>query len=137
MKHFLIDTNVLIDFIAARKPFGVMAAKLFHAAAENKVKLHIAALSFRNTHYILKKYFEEDDIRKIFLELLELLEIVPHNKQMLRAAVKSSHKDFEDALQIAAAESVPNINAIVTRNLRDFKKSSVAVLLPDQAVGLI
>ena len=71
------------------------------------------------------------------MELFELVEIVPHTKQMLKAAAKSQHKDFEDALQIAAAESVNNITAIITRNIKDFKKSSLTVLLPEQAVKMI
>ncbi|HEX4372639.1 MAG TPA: PIN domain-containing protein [Puia sp.] len=137
MKQFFIDTNILIDFIADRKPFGENAARLFQLADENKIKLHIAALSFSNTHYVLKKYISEETIRKIFLELFELLEIIPHTKQMLKVAAKSQHKDFEDAFQIVAAESNNNITVIVTRNLKDFKKASLSVLLPEQALELI
>lgn len=137
MKHFFIDTNILIDFISDRKPFGMNAAKLFQASADQKLKLYIAALSFWNTHYILKKHFEEDKIRRIFLELFELTEIIPHTKQTLITAAKSNHRDFEDALQIATAESNSNIFAIITRDLKDFKKASLPVLLPEQALELI
>jgi predicted nucleic acid-binding protein len=137
MKQFFIDTNILIDFIADRKPFGENAAKLFQFADENKIILHIAALSFSNTHYVLKKHINEETIRKVFLELFELLEIIPHTKQMLKTAAKSIHKDFEDALQIAAAESNSNVTAIITRNLRDFRKASVSCILPEQALKLI
>jgi predicted nucleic acid-binding protein len=137
MKSFFIDTNILIDFIADRRPFGEKAARLFQAAEDGKIKLYIASLSFWNTHYALKKYLTEAEIRKIFLELFELLDIIPHTKQMLTTAAKSSHKDFEDALQMAAAESVSDVTGIVTRNLRDFKKSSLSVLLPEQALEMI
>jgi predicted nucleic acid-binding protein len=137
MKHFFIDTNILIDFIADRKPFSENAAKLFQAAEEGKIKIHIAALSFWNTHYALKKYSTESAIRNIFLELLELVDVIPHTKQMLRTAAKSIHKDFEDALQIAAAESNVSITLIITRNLKDFKKASLPVLLPEKALELI
>jgi predicted nucleic acid-binding protein len=30
MKHLFLDTNVLIDFLADRKPFSIEAAKLFN-----------------------------------------------------------------------------------------------------------
>lgn len=48
MTHFFIHTNILIDSIADRQPFGENAAKLFQAAEDGKIKLHIAALSFWN-----------------------------------------------------------------------------------------
>ncbi|MEB2784717.1 hypothetical protein U3A59_08695 [Algoriphagus sp. E1-3-M2] len=35
--------------------------------------------------------------------------------------MKSTHRDFEDAIQIGYAESMSNINYIVSQNLKDFK----------------
>lgn len=32
MKHLFIDTNILLDFLADRKPFSLDAAKLFNYA---------------------------------------------------------------------------------------------------------
>ena len=137
MTHFFIDTNILIDFISQRQPFGFNAALLFQATEEKKVKLHIAALSFWNTHYYLKKLIPETEVRKIFFDLTELLEIVPHNKTLMRLAIKSAHKDFEDAMQIVAAESVHEINGIVTRNKKDFRHSSLPLYLPEEALILV
>ena len=135
--NFFIDTNVLIDFISARKPFGYDAALLFQAADEKKTKLYIAALSFWNTHYYLKKLMPEPQVRKIFFELTELVEIVAHTKPLLRLAIKSPHKDFEDAMQIVAAESVADIKGIITRNKKDFKHSSLPLYLPLEALALL
>ena len=137
MTHFFIDTNILIDFISQRQPFGYSAALLFQAADEKKVKLHIAALSFWNTHYYLKKILSETEVRKIFFDLTEIVEIVPHNKNLMRLAIKSPHKDFEDAMQIVAAESVHEIKGIVTRNKKDFKHSSLSLYLPEEALALL
>ena len=136
--NFLIDTNVLIDFISARKPFGYDAALLFQAADEKKTKLYIAALSFWNTHYYLKKIMPETEVRKIFFELTELVEVVPHTKSLLRLAIKSPHKDFEDAMQIVAEESLLNdIKGIITRNKKDFSHSSLPLFMPKEALALI
>ena len=135
--NFFIDTNILIDFVSARKPFGYDAALLFQAAEEKKTKLYIAALSFWNTHYYLKKLMPETKVRKIFFELTELVEVVPHTKALLRLAIKSPHKDFEDAMQIVAAESLNNIKGIITRNKKDFKHSSLPLYLTEEALVLI
>jgi|SRR5882757_1934316 len=134
---FFIDTNVLIDFISLREPFGYDAALLFQAADEKKTKLYIAALSFWNTHYYLKKLMPEPAVRKIFFELTELVEIVPHTKSLLRLAIKSPHKDFEDAMQIVAAESLKNIKGIITRNKKDFKHASLPLYMPQEALAFL
>ena len=39
--------------------------------------------------------------------------------------------DFEDALQAAAAERV-HADYLITRNVRDFKKSKVTAILPTE-----
>jgi predicted nucleic acid-binding protein len=135
--NFFIDTNVLIDFISLREPFGYDAALLFQLADEKKIKLHVAALSFWNTHYYLKKLMPEPQVRKIFFELTELVEIVPHTKSLLRLAIKSPHKDFEDAMQIVAAESLEDIEGIITRNKKDFKHSSLPLYLPKEALAFL
>jgi predicted nucleic acid-binding protein len=52
-------------------------------------------------------------------------------------ALGSEFKDFEDAIQYYTAESNSKLDAIVTRNTKDFKLSKISVLTPDEAVGLI
>jgi hypothetical protein len=47
------------------------------------------------------------------------------------AAINSEFKDFEDALQNFAAQKGGNINVIVTRNVKDFTKSEISVLSPE------
>lgn len=44
--------------------------------------------------------------------------------------------DFEDALQSACALRI-KADYIVTRNIKDFKKSRVAVIKPDELLGII
>ncbi len=137
MISFFIDTNILIDFISSRKPFGYNTALLFQSADEKRMKLYITALSFWNTHYYLKKLMPENEVRKIFYELTELVEIVPHNKSLMRLAIKSVHKDFEDAMQIVAAESLHEIKGVITRNKRDFKHATIPLYMPEEALLLI
>ena len=39
MKYFFIDTNIIIDVLADRKPFSKEGAQLFNYAEKGKVKL--------------------------------------------------------------------------------------------------
>ncbi|MBW4890491.1 PIN domain-containing protein [Mucilaginibacter sp. HMF5004] len=137
MKQVFVDTNILIDLLANRQPFGKFAIGLFGLAEKNKVKLYTSSHSFATTHYLLKKYMEETALRKALTDLLELLTIVPVNFDVIKKSLLSNHKDFEDAIQIFAANSVENLDFIVTRNLKDFKNAGVTVLPPDELLNYL
>jgi len=80
----------------------------------------------------LKKFVEEKELRDILFNLFDFIEVVPVNLDILKKGLRSSHKDFEDAVQILCASSITGINCIVTRNKKDFKTSEIAVLTPDE-----
>lgn len=58
--------------------------------------------------------------------------MVPVDLDMLKKALCSIHKEFEDAIQMICASYIPGINYIVTRNTKDFKTSELVVLTPDE-----
>lgn len=132
MKKIFVDTNIIIDLIADRKPFSKFAIAMFHQAETQKIKLFASSHSLATTHYLLKKYVEEKKLRQILLDLTSLLKIIPVDAEVIQKGLKSQHKDFEDALQIICAESIPKMDCIVTRNVKDFKGAQIPVLSPDQ-----
>ncbi len=134
MKKVFVDTNILVDLIADRKPFSKFAIQLFLKAEERKVKLYASSHSIATTHYLLKKYIDEKDLREVLFNILDYLNIVAIDLDVLKKGLKSKHKDFEDALQIISACSVEKIDSIVTRNIKDFKESEIRVLSPDELI---
>tara|TARA_R110002012_G_scaffold280920_2_gene469735 strand:+ start:59820 stop:60017 length:198 start_codon:yes stop_codon:yes gene_type:complete len=60
-----------------------------------------------------------------------MIEITSMDKKVVDAALNSGFKDFEDALQNCAALNQGEISVILTRNLKDFKKSELAILSPE------
>ncbi|GEM_PF-1491281 len=64
--------------------------------------------------------------------LLDYVSIVAIDLAIIKKSLLSKHKDFEDAIQIFAAHSIKNLDFIVTRNVKDFKKTEIAVLPPDE-----
>jgi predicted nucleic acid-binding protein len=135
MKKVFVDTNILIDLIADRKPFSKFAIEIFEMAEEKKIKLFTSSHSIATTHYLLKKYIGEKELREIIYALLDYLVIIPIDIDIIKKGLKSKHKDFEDALQIICAYSIERINCIVTRNTRDFKDSEIPVLTPDEFIN--
>ena len=135
MKHVFLDTNILVDLLANRQPFYKYALQLFTFAEKNKVKLFTSSHSIATTHYLLKKFISEDELRKLLLSLTDFVEVTSVDLNVIRKSLLSDHRDFEDAIQIFAAESIPRLDFIVTRNLKDFKNSAIMVLPPEEAVG--
>jgi predicted nucleic acid-binding protein len=132
MKKIFVDTNILVDLIADRRPFSKFAIQIFSKAEEKKIKLYTSSHTIATTHYLLKKYLDEKDLREILINILDYLNIVAIDLDVLKKGLKSKHKDFEDALQIISAYSIEKIDCIVTRNIKDFKESEIPVLSPDE-----
>lgn len=137
MKHIFLDTNVLIDFFADRKPFSIDAAKLFDYSFKKKINSYISAVSYNNMYYILRQSFSHAQTIKMLSELNEWTHIIDVSGEVIKKSLKSDFKDFEDAIQYNCAKSFPKIDFIVTRNTKDYKTSSLPVLTPKEAITLI
>lgn len=135
MKNIFLDTNIIVDLIADRPPFSKYAIELFSLAENNKIKLYTSSHSLATTHYLLKKYIEEKELRVILHNLLEFITIIPVDLDVLRKSLNSNHKDFEDAVQIYCASTINGMEYIVTRNIKDFKNSEIPAFLPNEIVA--
>jgi predicted nucleic acid-binding protein len=134
MKKVFVDTNILVDLIADRRPFSKFAINIFSKAEERKIKLYTSSHSIATTHYLLKKYIDEKELRDVLHSILDYLNIVAINLDVIKKGLKSKHKDFEDALQIISAYSIDKLDCIVTRNIKDFKGCEIPVLTPDELI---
>lgn len=137
MKQIFLDTNVIIDFLAGRKPFSIAAAQIFDLAVSGKIKVYISAVSYNNIYYILSQTYSNTQTIKLLDELCEMTEVADVTKAIIKKSLKSGFKDFEDAIQYNCALSLNKIDFIVTRNTKDFKKSTLPVMNPQEALSLI
>jgi predicted nucleic acid-binding protein len=133
MKHLFMDTNVIIDFLSNRKPFSLEAAKLFDYSFKKKITIYVAAVSYNNIYYILRQSSTHTATIKILSELQEWTETVDVSKEVIKNALKSEFKDFEDAIHYNCAKDLNKIDCIITRDSKDFKKSELPVLTPKEA----
>ncbi len=134
MKHLFLDTNVIIDFLADRKPFSDKAALIFDQAVAGKLKIYISAVSYNNIYYILRQSFSNNDTIKLLNQLNEMTEIADVTKAIIKQALRSEFKDFEDAIQYHCALSLSKLDMIITKDTKDYKKSAVPVMNPQEAV---
>ncbi|HEY9195121.1 MAG TPA: PIN domain-containing protein, partial [Mucilaginibacter sp.] len=88
-------------------------------------------------HYLLKKHIGEKELRDILYSLLDFIDLISIDTSIIKKSLLSNHKDFEDAIQIFAANSIANLDFIVTRNLKDFKDAGIVVLPPDEVIRFL
>jgi len=127
MINILLDTNIIIDLLAAREPFYTEAAELFSLADKKTIKLSVSALSLANTHYILSKFTNGQEARKILRNFKVIVDVLPLDDKIVDLALNSEFRDFEDAIQyFTAIENEQKL--IVSRNKSDFKSSKIPVM---------
>jgi len=137
MKIIFLDTNIIIDFLADRRPFSLTAAEIFNASLSGDVKIFVSSVSYNNIYYILRQSLPHSETIKLLDELSEMTEIVDVTKSIIKKSLKSDFRDFEDAIQYNCALTINKIDFIVTRDSKDFKKSALPVMNPQEAIGII
>ncbi len=136
-KHIFLDTNILVDIVANRFPFSKNAISIFDYCQRHKVKMYSSSHSIATMHYIAKKVVDEKELRSIIEDLLDIISIIAVTESILKKSLKSNHKDFEDAIQITTAQSIDNMDCIITRDLKDFKFSEINVFTPDEFLNTL
>jgi hypothetical protein len=132
VKAIFLDTDILLDFLGDRKPFSKFALQLFVNAHQKKVRLHCSANSITTAYYILSKLTTKKQARNLVLALMNQADIIPVSDNILKNAFDSDFDDVEDAVQFFCALTVKNMQCIITRNIKDYKKSTLPVLSSEE-----
>jgi predicted nucleic acid-binding protein len=131
MTDLFIDTDVIIDFIIDRQPFSREAAQVFTLIDQRKVKGYASALSYSNIYYVLRNHASHKKVITMLNELADLVGILKVDDDIIKASLASDFKDFEDAIQHYTAQEYKRIDVIITRNIKDYKKSALPVMTPE------
>lgn len=130
----LFDTCVIVDVLQNRQPFAEKAEILFKAAASGLIDGYIAAKSVTDIYYLTHRITHNDtETRRILTTLLEFFAVADTAASDCLAALSSEMGDFENAVLCETAKRC-GFNCIVTRNIKDYKKTDVKVLLPEELV---
>ncbi len=132
----LLDSDVILDLILKREPHFPNAHEIFRAIARREFQPFVAAISVLNVNYFAEK---EKDRAFALIEvekLLSLVRVCSTTEDLLVEALASPVTDYEDAVQCASAVA-EGLDAIVTRNTKDFDKSPIAVYSPVEFLDLL
>ncbi len=132
----LIDSDVCLDFLLQRPDHFHEANILFTHVEEKLFLAYVCAVSLTSVHYIVRK--EKDPLTALAAVdgLLLLANVCPVDHNVLQNARMMEFRDYEDAVQCASAMA-ENLDAIVTRNLKDFKKSRIPVYSPGEFLEVL
>jgi predicted nucleic acid-binding protein len=133
----LIDTCVIIDALQSRAPFAEAAQKIFLYSANKQFEGYITAKASADIYYLTHRLTHSDmETRKILSKLYTLFHLLDTTSLDCRKAISSEISDYEDAIMVETAIR-SEIDCIVTRNVKDYAKSSVTVYEPDALIALL
>lgn len=130
----LVDTNVVLDVLLARRPFVVASAAVFGLIEQSRLEGLLCATTLTTIDYLLAQAMPRPAARQAVRKLLALFEIAPVNRAVLEEALRGKVTDFEDAV-LDQAGRLAGADLIVTRNLADFRLASLKALGPDELLA--
>ena len=133
MNRIFVDTNIVIDLLAKRQEYEA-TAETFSLGDKGDLTIIVSSLSFSHLQYILRKILKDKTLPAL-RDLELIVTIASVDEKVIKLALNDDDfKDFEDAIQYySAIESESDI--IITRNLKDFKKSRIPVMTSSQFIN--
>jgi len=113
-----------------------MSAAILAAAERGVVEGWIAAHSMTTLHYLYAKSRSPEVARNTLAALLGFLHVAPVDENVIRNALALPYRDFEDAVQMAAALAI-DASCVVSRNVKDFRTGPLPVYSPADCLPLI
>jgi predicted nucleic acid-binding protein len=132
----LLDTDVVLDLFLERPGFVDDSMILWEANERGKIDAFISSITLINLFYFARKAKGREAARQMVLKLLASVGICRVDRRILQTALSLPLTDYEDAVQLACAES-GRIEAIITRNLRDYRDSTLPVYSPPDFIALM
>ena len=126
MKIF-IDTNIFLDALLKREPFKKHAENLLNLCDERTFNAFTSCVSFINITYFLQK-FNKNGYTESLEKILNAITIIPLENKDFKKGLTLNFNDTEDAYQCVAALKERGIKYIITRNTKDFTKSTIKAI---------
>ena len=129
--RLLIDGNIILDVLQKRIPHYEDSAKIWKMCETDLAEGYVSALTFANLVYVMRKELSTDKISETLKSLSLIFRFEDLKPSDLTVASDLGWDDFEDAIQSVTAERIGADN-IITRNVKDFKKSKVIAFTPTE-----
>lgn len=133
----LIDTNIILDWFLKRDQFYENSKAVLNKCWFGNIKSFITIHSLCDIYYLVGNKFPLEEKKKLIQFLLNRSEIIEENYNSVKAFIDYDfYDDLEDCLQIQSAQNL-RLNYIITRNIKDFRYSTVQAVTPEQFLEMI
>ncbi len=129
----LRDTNIIVDVALDREPFFAESDRILTFVEEAQIQGYISASTFSDLYYIIRRDRGRDWTLDFLRQLATFCQVATVDNSVISMALTCNFKDFEDAIQYTTAV-INRIDAIVTRNPRDFPVTTPRILTPNQLI---
>ena len=134
--RILIDTNVVLDVLIARRPHVDHALAIFSLVDSGRVRGVLGATTITTVFYLATKGVGVAQARLHVRSLLDLFDVASVDRAVLVAALDAGFDDFEDGVLHEAAV-VAGVDAIVTRDGVGFSSASLPVFSPSAFLAAV
>ena len=125
----LIDTNIIIDYLADRTPFADDAERVLELCGSGDIEGFLTASTVTDIYYVIRKVCGREKTLEAIRTLCSILDIANVGKADILGAMELDITDYEDALTAQCAKRI-KADCIVTRNSTDFMNSPVPAKEP-------
>ena len=136
MKTVLIDTNIVLDVLLNRDGFNRSATALWVACETGNIRGVVSAITLNNAYFVCSKLLGRAKALEAVRLTLAVFKPIALDDKILRLAVASPGKDFEDAIQLYSALEARAF-CIITRNARDFPNGMIRLLSPEEFLATL
>ncbi len=130
----LIDTNILLDVLLKKESFYYKAVEVLELVQYDNVQEYVSAAAVTDIYYIAYKYLKDKElVRQLLKRLMGIVSIAAVSEKEIEEALELAWNDFEDSVQYAVA-LLNEMDGIVTRNPKDYKRADMKVWSPEQVL---
>lgn len=131
MKRIFIDTDVFMDSILAREPHAEYSSGLLALCEQKKITGYTSCLVIANIYYIINKIANHQKAIQAINRIRSLVSVLPFTDKEISESIHAEFHDFEDGIQYFIASN-HNIDCLITRNTKDYRKASIGILTPKE-----
>lgn len=125
----LIDGNVILDVLQNREPYVGPSAKVWKLCEAGLVEGWVSALTFADLVYVMRKELTPGKTGEVLKKLTLIFHFTGLCVPDMISAADMLWDDYEDAVQAVTAARV-QAEAIITRNIRDYRRSAIPAYTP-------
>lgn len=135
MTAVFVDTDVLLDVVIKRPEFYEHSFQIIQWIEQKQIEAYVTPMTISTIYYLIRKELSHLQALSLIEKLMVIFNVVQIGKTGIMAALNSDFKDFEDAMQNYSALSQPQIETLITRNVKDYRCSELSTMTPTDFIS--